>query len=1094
MGKIKTLEESLLAYRINHQPLEFSIKQNLINEVFSSDSYMELGDDEKRQFESRLDECRVTFFEKIYQTDGGKQVNLGDILHTIVNPVYKDLIKKERPVIYTSYDGTRPTGNKAYNIWSGFQIIDMDIKDVAIANKLKNLLFNKLKAFHWFFGVVLSSSKNGLHIYTKIQVPIDLPADKMKLLYLANYRHKYSFIYLACLDIIDELGATKDELIKWMDMAMFKPQQGAFITYDANPLINTHFFQDFIYVNIDGVEDLGHPNLNWVTFPDLKEIFRKWEWFEEDDHKDDPNYSGPSINVVNSDMELAHITNRYHYKHFERWRLANTLVKIYGKELGYKYLRAICSVEVLDKELHSDCETAARHEKELDTWAVRRLNSYHGFKIKIAVNDQETDLDALNSKLDLITDPTCLQPAPKTLKYHLTSSQYLSDIKDDILSNISEINLIEAGAGVGKTEMVKSIINDNKKIILVMPFQSTIKAKIVKEKDWCFSFGNIKPDLNAKCIAMTVDKFSRLSLIEMQSKGFEYIFIDESHLLFQSEYRDVMPKVIAQARDSQIPIIMMSGTPIGETVFFENLTHIKVIKDDIREKTFTVRVCDSEEDSSLHIARNIAEDIHKGIKCLFPTNRGSKYEEQIRTKVKYFLENKFADKREPKIEYYKKSNTGDPFMAEIDFQKTMADVDLLMCSNFLSVGVDICDKGEFRVYLNDYWMPQEIEQFANRLRGNDLHIRMYVSKYANDGTPKNIYEVKPINLTLNDDEIKDIHSILRIVNGSIERNPIEYKFNPLISSFISQHKFIEYDDLENKYYLNDIAFKTVYFERKYREYVEQLPVIVRGMMSYGYKYKCENMPKVTDVDIDELKAILQESMTDYKNAKQDDVEELLALITEERLSIYKDVSGGKYEIVKADRYRDDLENFKMYVKNIEVFEQTVPLVISMSKMYDIPTIKAIFEHCRKKDNTYNFAAVRRIKALTNLIYNSKQNRLDIPIKELMNDVDDFVTTNNGKCSKTQVIDFINSHALKYAQMESTEKVIIDHSVLTMQKLTDTLENMFKCMVNVGKPDKDKNVSLSKTEILWKERIEFTRQNDNPNSRIFVLDEIFEALD
>jgi hypothetical protein len=36
---------------------------------------------------------------------------------------------------------------------------------------------------------------------------------------------------------------------------MFKPQQGAFIGYDEHPLINTRFFEDFIYVNFDNIED-----------------------------------------------------------------------------------------------------------------------------------------------------------------------------------------------------------------------------------------------------------------------------------------------------------------------------------------------------------------------------------------------------------------------------------------------------------------------------------------------------------------------------------------------------------------------------------------------------------------------------------------------------------------------------------------------------------------------------------------------------------------------------------------------------------------------------------------------------------------------
>ena len=59
---------------------------------------------------------------------------------------------------------------KAFDIWNGFQVIDMDIKDETIAKKLKVVLFERLKKYNWFVGIALSSSGKGLHVYTKIQV------------------------------------------------------------------------------------------------------------------------------------------------------------------------------------------------------------------------------------------------------------------------------------------------------------------------------------------------------------------------------------------------------------------------------------------------------------------------------------------------------------------------------------------------------------------------------------------------------------------------------------------------------------------------------------------------------------------------------------------------------------------------------------------------------------------------------------------------------------------------------------------------------------------------------------------------------------
>ena len=43
---------------------------------------------------------------------------------------------------------------------------------------------------------------------------------------------------------------------------------------------------------------------------------------------------------------------------------------------------------------------------------------------------------------------------------------------------------------------------------------------------------------------MTIDKFSRLNVMELDTAGFEYIVLDESHLIFTSSYRDVMAPTI----------------------------------------------------------------------------------------------------------------------------------------------------------------------------------------------------------------------------------------------------------------------------------------------------------------------------------------------------------------------------------------------------------------------------------------------------------------------------------------------------------------------------------------------------------------------
>ncbi len=1087
-GKNISLEQSLQAYRVMNTPTKYSWKQHWAQEEFDVNDMMLLDEVDKKQYIKRLKECEISIMSGITSLSGSKATLL-DLVNLLISPDNKDTVKSKRKVVYSTSNGERPTGNKAFELWNGFQVIDMDIKDGAIAETLKQVIFNKLYKCNWFLGVAKSSSGEGLHIYTKISIPESDNDDfkKKKLLYLTNFRHKYSFVYLSCLGVLEELGVTKDDLLKWMDLAMFKPQQGAFIGYDEHPLISTKFFEDFIYVNFDNIEDIGHPDIDWITHPDLKLIFKRWEWFEEEE--------SAQLNIEVLDKpELEFDTHtKVHYKHFERWRLANTLVQLYGFKQGYNYLRLICANTVKDKELHADCVTAARHEKPIDPWAVNRLNSMHGFKIKLNIHDSTFDEAEIFNSMDKIDNPTLIKESKDTKNYYLTKDQYLGNIRFQLLEDLGRVTLLEAGAGVGKTEMVKQLVRDGKKIIMVMPFTSTIKAKVENDKDWYYSYGSRKPRLDvAAGLSVTVDKFSHMNLMDIKTAGFDYIFIDESHLMFMSEYRPVMAKVIEMIRNTEVQIILMSGTPSGELVFFPDIKHLRVIKEDVRKKEVKVNLVDSTQHLMFHMCRNMAKDIKEGRRILFPTNSGTLYSEQIRAGVTYFLQTDYADFEEVRLNYYKKSNIGEKFMDDINFDKTIRETQILLCSTYLSVGVDILDRYQFSIYFADLMMPQEVEQFANRLRSNDLFINLYVAKNDAEGNSRSIHKYKEMNFKLNDEEIKNVHSILRICNSMIERNPIEYKYNSLVSSIIHDNKFIEYNDVENRYYLNEIAYKVIYFERKYREYVQQLPVLMKGMQAYGYQISSKDLGEFivegTEVFAD-AKNLMRAAYDDRVALNTQHIEELIEIIEEDRLALYKEVLAGKYDIRKGDEWVDDLTNHRLIVKNIEVFEKVVPIFISLTKQYNVEQVREIFEFCRQKSGSFNFAAIKRIRTLVNIIYNDKNQRLDLPIKEFMEEAYEF--SDYKVCRKSELDSFIRNFAIRYANKASTREILIERSILTITDLVDKFMTIFKCLVKVSRPAKDGTVKMERVELLWKERDNYYEAH---TEKFYILSEFLDMVE
>ena len=324
----------------------------------------------------------------------------------------------------------------------------------------------------------------------------------------------------------------------------------------------------------------------------------------------------------------------------------------------------------------------------------------------------------------------------------------------------------------------------------------------------------------------------------------------------------------------------------------------------------------------------------------------------------------------------------------------------------------------------------------------------------------------------------------------IERNPIEYRYNSLISSIIQNNKFIEYNDVDNKYYLKEIAYKTIIFEKKYREYVEQLPVMMKGMQAYGYQVSINDIkePIIKDsLMFRDLKDMVKLAYDNQVQLNTQHVEELMDMITENRLGIYKDVLSGKYDIKKGDEWKDDNANKRLIVKNIEVFEKVVPIFLSLSKQYETDSIREIFEYCRQKNGSFNFAAIKRIRLLVNLIYNNNNGRLDLPIIDYMKSAYEFCDLKT--VHKSEIFKFHQTWALKYAQQESTDKIIIERSPLTMETLVDTFKKLFNCLIKQSRPTKEGMIDMERVELIWKER----KNNDTQemNEQLFALAEFLD---
>lgn len=1081
-------------FRCMSKEYEAFNEEDTDQEIYSSVNFKECSKEEQdRYLDSVLSMVSCLITNSIYDKVGIVQ-SWKDIWMLTQDPIYKNVEKASRKVVFSVSSNNRPIGEKSFSMWNGIQIIDIDIKNKKIANELKIKIFEDLNKYHWFLGVAKSASGKSLHVWTKI-TPISYTDENKKIEYLCNFRHKYSYLYIVLTKYMKEIGYTKDDIFDWMDMAMAKPQQGIFITSDSKALLSTNFIDLRLDANFETAFDTGLESIDWISHPDLKNIFAKLEWFNtENNQKKSVDITAVSdINDVDPSKCI-----RRHYKHAQRWQLANTLTSLYGYDKALQYMVAICDGTDY-KELKGDVKTASIHDKPVSVWAIKQLNKYHGFNIKIeddniykeeqkSLTTNEEDEKIFKSPTDVLNDKD-----DNLVKLHLNKDQYLSDLKDDILKNLNHITLLEAGAGYGKTEMIKAF---KAKTLLILPFTSTIKAKVETSSvtsDWLYYYGNKKPSLedllSNKSMSMTIDKFSRLNVMELDTAGFEYIVLDESHLIFTSSYRDVMAPTIQRLANCKAKIIMMTGTPTGEMLFFPGIKHIKVEKDDYREKSFELNMCPTKVEQMIEMAHSMAKDIKDGKKILYPTNKGNLWYDQLTGLVQQYLDDmKFG--RQINCFYYKKSNYGEESMDLINFDKSIGNNDIVFCTTYLSVGVDICDKFSFSVYFNEQWIPQDIEQFANRLRNNNLYLKMFLPKKDSVGMPINYYYTQPLDLSLNQGDLLLARDLIKTCNDMIERNNEESKYNPFIQSLLSTNKYLKYDENQCKYFIDETTYKLSVFEDRYASYMKQLPMMIEGLQYYGY---------VTNV-IDHEKEISEdrlEFIEDYLKScrhmrfNQVTVETLdfLDHVNDGNIDLYRELISGNYNIFKDDEYREMREDNNLYVKDIEIMERNVPIVLSLYKNYNIDTIKDIYKYCiDKKQNRINFSKLNRIRKFVSIEQSRRKRRLDFPILRFVKDAQKWAD-DTMKCTREEIDEWLKSYACKYAN--SVKDVVVEDKVY-LEKIYDLTCNLWKIVIDQSKP-KHGIITIRPFEMLWDTKQEINEIYQNNITKQFFLQELIENI-
>lgn len=926
-------------------------------------------------------------WKQSYEPKFNRTRTIGEIFDIIMGGTLANISKDDRPQIYMSNSGYRPN-NEQYMSWNGLQVIDLDLKNSPDAGshedavRIKQELFDALKIYPWLAGIGLSSSKRGIHIYTKSQRPHPIyangPTEGKEGAGLAEFYFKSSFIAKTAavkyaLEEICRIDVAWGQKKSVIDFAMGSISQGIKVADDPDFLVNGDFIDMhpllWLSINPDKEaspsdwllhEDItSHPYTVGVweknygldaapkqaTFAESIKSIRVGK--NEYDAQCPPTIAGIAGDLRIPEMKLNYVL---------RYNVCNTLAFLFGEE-GRAIAEHILCAERRSRrgEISAFMNTALNQEKGMSQIGISYLEACGikiSYKKEYAEAVSETARAEFMRKAREIANST---EAKNSAKYNLclAENEYLGTHIDKILSKCRTdmpLTLISP-PGTGKTEMIKKM-SKIYKVLIVEPFTSVIESKFDNTIDRYYGTSRIpKSGLpKGRSCVMTLDKFSTLDP-EVIMHMFDYVVIDESHLLFTSSYRDeVMAGVLTNINvmtntsmgDAVAKVILMTGTPTGEISYLSHsnkLCDIKITKLTSRTKTAMVHLCGTSSDAAARGASYIADRIAAGAKIMIPSNDGEKDAAGITEMVRMAL----GDRGVLKCFYYKKQNSEKAGACNIIQNNTLGENNLIFASSYLSVGVDINDKHDIETVYIKGFCAADIEQFNNRFRNVDIKCSIFMPTLDSEGmTVKNLCLKKnKFNIGINLEGRRYFRdcskmSVIKLAHSCI-KDGIMHRIE--IPGFVIRY---------GQAYFWVELYAVLEFEKRYKD-VMNLPLcILSELKDFGYALE------IIDEGMDNLGKI--EALKDHgkeakKEASYKEHEEALQIVEaalKNADGMAKSLHAGKMPEIIED---DDCEvgfvekdgKPALMVRSVEAAEMVAPFLRNALRSYKPETAMEVFK-------------------------------------------------------------------------------------------------------------------------------------------------------
>ena len=1041
-----------------------------------------------------------------------KQLTLLELSNLVKDSPYKDLPKTDRKPLFSTLDNSRPIGDEAYKTWSGFQVYDVDIKDTEVAKQAKERIIHEFCVYPWFVGVALSTSGSGLHIYTAVRLPgnySELSLEKQKKIYNFNYFQKF-IIFDDFLkeqfekdfpiggEINREKYPTLHSLDTWMDNAMSKPQQGIFLTYDPEAFFNPNF----VLVDWDSAILGPDKTYGWLyTNLGRERMFK-------DSHKNyqkivKSSLQAPEVPLtldkVSSEsfkkiLEIAKNYPQNHYKYKDRFHLVNTLSATFSDEEVMMLLKIITTGTPME-EYEAMLKTARNTGKEATSHGLELLAT-HGIQLgsnatKREVPNYTEEFDKEENVFENITVIEDINHKPNIPSKNEEENEetansgeilikgkegeYLGDYSEVIVETLqnqanesSNIIYLVAPPGSGKTELLKKI-SKQYKVMALAPLNSIIESKFEVE-----GFGKIYGtedtyhDLTEKqreksSVILSYDKFAsnsgRYGVQLFHQDKFDFIFIDESHTITSSKYRPIMSDLIETIQDNRdIKMVMMTGTPTGEDKFIGGICKtIRYQRTDNREKNVEFILVKQKDLLYATIIDDICKHIMAGKKILYPTNLGEAHVSKLRIGIEAGLI-KMGRTKPLKIKYYCRANKDIEDVTEInELGKFGEDIDIVFCTSYLGLGVDINDAtNNFVVIFDQFETANDIDQWANRLRKSNLDIKIYnYEYYIRDGAwqfkDHSIivpYGAQPLKTKQNNEYMcESLNSKERLIHQRVYNNVGNDTATKIL---LKQFPCIEWNGLQEKFVINETRMYLGIFEDQYRLYHLQMGVMGSELKKMGYEVLLTRVHKEdTIIDAIEVEKLFKQSNVKYKDIKAKQISQIINVLNENILMNFQLVYEGRMKLKKSEEgYYIDKPKNTTYAEDIKQFEKILPILMQLSSRYRSTEISELFNCALRKNGTYNFVELQRICNFSMILSQQEAKRLNTPSERFIESTRNLVNSvEEGKITKREYHEFIDKWARWYVDEKSSGVEVNQEPFEIIYKI---YEEQFKSLVKLGK--------------------------------------------